>query len=118
MEVHKEDEALLNAEDKEFHRDHQVVEGYVPPQDPLHDINANKTVIWLVVCTLGLFLSIWVMAQLFHYMARGERDRKVRRTEGPLGAEMKKLNAQAQKELLGEDNHKSIDQAIQEYLKK
>ena len=121
MEVHKEDEDHLVDEEREFFKTHEVTKGQVPPQDPLHDIDTKKTVTLLLTWTVALFLSIWVMSQLFHFMVRGERQRKVADSQGqygPLGKELQKLRTQEQKELDGEDNHKSIEQAMRELLKK
>ena len=121
MEVHKEDEDHLVEEEREFFKTHGVVKGNVAPQDPLHDINTKKTVTLLVTWTVALFLSIWVMTQLFHFMARGERQRKVADSQelyGPFGREIGKLRTQEDKELAGGDGHKSIEQAMRELLKK
>ncbi len=121
MEVHKEDEDHLVDEEKEYFKTHEVVKGYVPPQDPLHDINTKKTVTLLVVWMVALFLGIWVMSQLFHFMVRGERQRKVAESQnqfGPLGKELRDLRAQEEKELAGQDDHKSIEEAMRELLRK
>ncbi len=121
MEVHKEDEDHLVEEEKEYFKTHGVVEGYVPPQDPLHDIDTKKTVTMLVVWMVALFLGIWVMSQLFHFMVRGERQRKVAESQdqfGPLGKELRDLRAQEEKELAGQDDHKSIEEAMRELLRK
>jgi len=120
MEVNKEDEAHLLDEEKDFFKTHQVVEGYIPPQDPLHDIDSKKTVTLLIVWTVALFVGIWVMAQLFHFMVQGERNRKVAESQGqfgPLGSELSELRAQEDKELAGEDGHLSIEKAMAELLK-
>jgi hypothetical protein len=117
MEIHKEDEKHLLEEEKEFFKTHEIVEGYVPPQDPLHDIDSKKTVTLLVVWTVILFAGIWVMSQLFHFMVQGELNRKVAESQGPLGEEVKALRAQEEKELKGEDGHLSIEQAMAELLK-
>ncbi len=121
MEVHSEDEDHLVDEEQEYFKTHKVLKGDVPPQDPLHDINTKKTVTWLVAWTVALFLSIWVMSQLFHFMVRGERQRKVAESQeqyGPLGKELRNLRAQEDKELAGQDGHKSIEEAMRELLKK
>lgn len=121
MEVHKEDEAHLLEEEKEYLKTHGVVKGYVPPQDPLHDIDTKKTVRLLLAWTVTLFVGIWAMTQLFHFMARGERQRKVAETEtqyGPLGKEVLDLRTQEQKELEGKDGHLSIERAKAELLKR
>ena len=118
MEVHKEDEAHLLEEEKEYHKTHQVVEGYIAPQDPLHDIDSKKTVKLLVAWTVALFAGIWIMSQLFHFMVRGELNRKVAESQGPLAEEVKALHEQEQKELEGKDGHKSIEEAMNELLRK
>ena len=106
---------------QEYFKTHKVLKGEVPPQEPLHDINAKKTITWLVAWTAALFLGIWVMTQLFHFMVAGERHRKVVESQeefGPLEQEVSKLRKQTKKELAGEDGHKSIEDAMQELLKK
>ena len=121
MEVHKEDEDHLVEEEREFFKTHGVVKGRVPPQDPLHDIDTKKTVTLLVTWTVALFLGIWVMSQLFHFMVRGERQRKVAESQdeyGPLGKELRNLRAQEDKELAGQDGHMSIEEAMRKLLKK
>jgi len=121
MEVHSEDEDHLVDEEKEYFKTHKVLEGDVSPQDPLHDINAKKTITWLVAWAVALFLGIWVMTQLFHFMVQGERHRKVAESQkdfGPLAQEMSKLREQTKKELGGEDGHMSIEDAMQELLKR
>ena len=121
MEVHKEDEKHLIDEEKDYFKTHEVVTGKVGPQDPLHDIDTKKTVTLLLVWTAALFVGIWVMAQLFHFMVRGERDRKVASPQeeaGPLAREMKDLRAQEDKEIAGEDDNKSLEVAMKEYLEK
>ncbi|MHC4851969.1 MAG: hypothetical protein ACYTF5_08125, partial [Planctomycetota bacterium] len=102
MEVHSEDEDHLVDEEREYFKTHEVLKGDVPTQDPLHDINAKKTITLLVVWTVALFLGIWVMTQLFHFMVQGERHRKVAESQkdfGPLAQEMSKLRKQTKKEL-------------------
>jgi len=120
MEVHSEDEDHLVDEEQDYFKTHKVVKGDVPPQDPLHDINAKKTTTWLVLWAVALFLGIWVMAQLFHFMAQGERHRKVAESQGkfgPLAREMSELQAQTKLEFAGEDGHMSIEQAMAALLK-
>ncbi len=121
MEVHKEDEAHLLEEEKQFFKSHEVLKGYVPPQDPLHDIDTKKTVRLLVAWTVTLFAGIWVMTQLFHFMVRGERQRKVAESQGPygpLGKELSDLRAQEERELKGDDGYLSIERAKAELLKR
>ena len=120
MEVHREDEDHLVEEEQEYFKTHKVLKGDVPYQDPLHDINAKKTVTWLVAWTVALFLGIWVMTQMFHFLVQGERNRKVAESQeqfGPFSQELSELHAQEDKELGGEDNHLSIEQAMAELLK-
>ena len=52
---------------------------------------------------------------------RGERQRKVAESQGkfgPLQREMSELGAQTKLELAGEDDHMSIEDAMQKLLKK
>jgi hypothetical protein len=121
MEVHSEDADHLADEEQEYFKTHKVLTGDVAPQDPLHDIDTKKTVTWLLVWTVALFLGIWVMSQLFHFMVRGERQRKVADSQeqfGPFERERSELEAQTKLELDGEDGHMSIEDAMRELLKK
>ena len=121
MEVHSEDEDHLVDEELEYFKTHEVLKGDVPPRDPLHDIDAKKTVTLLVVWTVSLFAGIWVMSQLFHFMVRGERNRKVAESQGeygPFEQELLNLREQEQKELDGKDAHMSIEAAMKKLLKR
>lgn len=81
--------------------------------DPIHDIDGRKTVIWLVVWGLGLIVAIWVMTQLFYYLVFNERLAK----NNVKDAYAEKLVTAEQNELDGKDGNKSIQQAIDEYLR-
>ena len=45
--------------------------------DPEHDIDAKKTVVWLVVWTLSIFASLWLLLQLFKVVIADVRDTKI-----------------------------------------
>ena len=115
MKVHKEDAKHYHDDEVEYHKTHEVLSGHVDPNDPAHDINTKKTVTLLVVWTAALFLSIWLMVQLFYFMVRGERERKVAQPES---VELQQLREREKLELEGKDGYMSIEQAMEELLKK
>ena len=115
MKVHKEEAQHYHDDEVDYHKSHTVVSGHVDPNDPAHDIDAKKTVTWLVVWTVALFLGIWLMVQLFYFMVRGERERKVAR---PVSTELQQLRQREEIELAGLDDYISIEDAMKELLKK
>lgn len=48
-----------------------------PAHDPEHDIDAKKTVLWLVFWTIAIFVCMWLLLQFFLYLVEGERTRKI-----------------------------------------
>lgn len=49
----------------------------VQPVDPLHDIDAKKTVLSVVAFTIGVFLSMGLLASAFAYFLEQEQQVKV-----------------------------------------
>ena len=86
--------------------------------DPTHDIDGKKTV-FAVLGTLGLVVFlIWAMSHLFNVMVQVERKAKIGDTPA---AEFHEVKAGAEAELAGKapgKGSKSIDEAIEAYLKK
>lgn len=81
----------------------------IEPIDPERDMNAKATTIWLVSLALGLFLSLWLLAELFFFVLHGEMKKKV---ELLPPSERETLRSQENQDLQG------IEQTIQRYLGK
>ncbi len=81
--------------------------------DPEHDIDAKRTLFWLVVVTFGVFVSVWLLYHLFSFVITGERARKI--------DELPALELQQQRQwenqaLSGQGGGRSIDEAMQRVL--
>lgn len=81
----------------------------IEPIDPERDMNAKATTIWLVSLALGLFLSLWLLAELFFFVLQGEVKKKV---ELLPPSERQMMRTQEDRDLQG------IDKTIQRYLGK
>lgn len=81
------------------------------PLDPEHDIDARSATIWVLVGTVVLFLSLWVMVPIFVRVQEQERQGKV---YGAPAAEHDLLKDQQMTFLKGENpTKKSIEQVVQ-----
>ena len=49
------------------------------PIDPLRDIDGRKTAMWLIFGSLGVFISLWLLAVLFNFAADEAKMQKVDR---------------------------------------
>ena len=45
--------------------------------DPTHDIDAKQTILWLGISGLTVFISLWVLLQVFKVVISGERGAKI-----------------------------------------
>lgn len=45
--------------------------------DPEHDIDGKRTIIWMIVWTVAIFVSIWGLYLLFKIVVDAERRQKV-----------------------------------------
>ena len=45
--------------------------------DPEHDIDAVKTILWLVLSTVTVFISLWLLLQVFSVVIFNERSAKI-----------------------------------------
>jgi hypothetical protein len=61
------------------HQHQHALPAGVEVVDPEHDIDAKRTLFWLVVCTLGVFVSGGLLFLLFEYVTHAERARKIDR---------------------------------------
>lgn len=48
--------------------------------DPEHDIDARKTITWLIFWTVSIFASLWLLLQIFKVVLFNERQDKVEAT--------------------------------------
>ena len=84
--------------------------------DPEHDIDARSATLWVVLGTIVLFLSLWIMLPIFERVQDEERMRKVNTMQSE-----ELINAlEAQHQFLDGANpkKKSIAQSIKELSKK
>ncbi len=49
--------------------------------DPTHDIDAKQTILWLGISGLVVFISLWVLLQVFKVVISGERGAKIETTQ-------------------------------------
>ena len=78
--------------------------------DPAHDIDAPRTVFWLVVCSIAFFVMFYLLFVFFSFAIHEERGRKVEAAGTPA---LDKLRAEEAKVLGGEEGGSSIDTAIE-----
>ena len=83
--------------------------------DPDHDIDAKKTVIALVLSAIGVFVSVYLLFQLFTVVIFDVRVEKVEQSPTPQLDQIRQHEAQA----LGAGNGRiSIEDSIQELVDK
>ena len=58
---------------------HPTTDPSIAPQpiDPLHDIDARTTTLWLVFASIGIFISLWLLAVVFNFAADESRRQKI-----------------------------------------
>ncbi len=49
--------------------------------DPAHDIDAKQTILWLGISALTVFISLWVLLQVFKVVISSERGAKIEATQ-------------------------------------
>ena len=49
--------------------------------DPVHDIDAKQTILWLGISGLVVFISLWVLLQVFKVVISSERGAKIEATQ-------------------------------------
>ena len=112
------------AELEEQQRNATLVEGEPlgfsdPAHDPEHDIDAKKTVLWLVFWTIAIFACMWLLLQFFLYLVEGERTRKI---NDVVPEAVQRLRAQEQADLTttGESPYGvrrlTLEDAMQRYV--
>lgn len=90
-----------------------------PAHDPTHDIDAKKTVLWLVFWTIAIFVCMWLLLQFFLYLVDGERSRKIDQVEPEA---VQRLRAQELNDLTttGQSpygtRYRTIEEAMQKYV--
>lgn len=86
--------------------------------DPLHDIDAKKTIFSVLGVLGGVVFLMWVMTHMFNVLVQVERQTKI----GDVPAtELQQVRGDAMDELAGKKpgyGTATIDQAIAEYIKK
>ena len=84
------------------------------PIDPAHDFDAKTTTRWLVISTVFVFVTIALLMQLFTWVIHNERVRVVEEAPTRQLDELRKLELE---ELGPGEGRKSLEQAIDDYLK-
>lgn len=84
--------------------------------DPEHDIDARTTILWLGISTVTVFISLWLLLQLFKVVISDERSVKIETVEP---AELKELR-RSEEVLLGPGTHAngSLRISIEEAMEK
>ena len=84
----------------------------IPAQDPDHDIDAKKTVAWLVASTVFVFVSVWILHGVFSQVMFQEHRRKVELAPNDQREELR----QHEDEALSKGG--GIEQSMREYVEK
>jgi hypothetical protein len=84
----------------------------VPMQDPDHDIDAKKTVTWLLASTVFVFASVWVLWIVFGQVIFQEHRDKV---ELAPRAQLEELREQERQAL---SQNGGIEQSMRDYVEK
>jgi hypothetical protein len=87
----------------------------IPPQDPDHDIDTRRTVTWLTVCTVGVFVCVFVLWQLYSAVIFHERQQKV---EQAPTADLDVLRQQESADLQAGPGRKSLEEAMRAYVER
>lgn len=87
----------------------------IPDQDPAHDIDGRKTWTWLLGCTVGVFITVWLLDQVFTHVVQDQRVKVIEQTPT---RQLDELRAQEADALSAGEGRIAIDEAIEKYLKK
>lgn len=87
----------------------------IAPHDPARDINGRATWIWLIGATVGVFVTVFVLHGAYERMRFAQHRDKVELA--PTTAR-EQLHGQEQAYLSGSDDRKSLEQAMESYLKR
>lgn len=85
------------------------------PIDPVHDIDAKKTVIALVVSTVTVFVTVWLLLQWFSVVIFNQREARI--GEAPT-TQLDQLRQQESAELSGGEGRISLPDAMQKYVQR
>lgn len=94
------------------HHDHAPGATHEPVvHDPEHDIDAHSATVWVIVGTIVLFISLWLMVPIFVRVLEQERQTKI--YEAP-SLELNAVKEQETAFLSGTNpTKKNIDQVVQ-----
>jgi flagellar basal body-associated protein FliL len=79
--------------------------------DPENDIDGKTTIFWLVLSTIVVFASVYLLYVFFAFAIQDERAAKLENPEVP--APVQQLRAQEAQSLSAGEGRVSIDEAIQ-----
>ncbi len=86
--------------------------------DPQHDIDATKTIVWLLISAVLVLFLMWVMTQLYYHLIAVERYNKI---DNVAPVDLMKLRKQEDLELNGQHQktgNMSIDNAMHQMVEK
>jgi hypothetical protein len=86
----------------------------IQEQDPTHDIDGKTTWTWLIGCTVGVFLIVGILDQVFHAVVFNQR---VKVIEMLPTTQLDELRGQETQALSAGEGRVSLDDAITTYLK-
>lgn len=87
----------------------------IPEQDPTHDIDGKKTWTWLLGCTVGVFVTVWLLGHVFDAVVHEQR---VKVVEQAPTLDRDRLRAAEDAALAAGEGRISIDQAVEKYLQR
>jgi hypothetical protein len=87
----------------------------IPEQDPAHDIDGKKTWLWLLGCTVGVFVTVWLLALVFNEVIHNQRVQVIELAPTTQRDELQAREAEA---LAAGEGRIGIDEAIQKYLQR
>jgi hypothetical protein len=100
------------------HADVEKHHGHIPgvtDADPVHDIDAGRTVKWIAIWGLGIVVGFYLLYVLFSVVIQDERHRKV---EGLPTVERNTLREWEKDQLQGGSGGRSIDDSMRRVLEK
>lgn len=93
----------------EHHGHTQPLPAGVEAIDLEHDIDSQRTMFWLVTCTVGVFAAVWLLYLLYGAVIAGERERKIDLLEP---VELQELRKTENATLSGQNGGLTIDEAM------
>ena len=87
----------------------------IPEQDPARDIDGKKIWMWLIGSAIGVILSVFLIDQVFHLVTHQQR---IKQIEEVPAVQLEALRAEEREALSAGEGRKSVDAAIEAYIRK